>query len=145
MPNARSRSITTESSARSRAIIQAAFGADDRNDSAGGDGFGCREQAANRSNDVKSIDRANDVVVDAATHQFAIGRVIVFTADDDNAGAGVAYGRELIKAGQDIDARLGFQEDHVGSGHGAVGFNRGGETPHLDREMDLAEPAIFTR
>ena len=78
----------------------AALGADDGNDAADRFGLRRREQPANRAHDVERVDRRDDVVADAAAHQFAIERDVVDAADHDDAGSGVADGRELIEAGR---------------------------------------------
>ena len=106
-------------------------------------GFRRREQAADRAHDVERVDRRDDVVADAAAHQFAIQRDVVDAADHDDAGAGVANGRKLVEPGQDIVAALGFQDDHVRRGRGAIGFDGGGHAAHLDLEMGLAEAAVL--
>ena len=82
----------------------AALCADDGDDPADGDGLRCREQAADRADHIEGIDRSNHVIADAAPHQFAIGNVIIFIADHHDARSGVAHGRELVEAGQNIVA-----------------------------------------
>ncbi len=53
-----------------------ALGADDRDHPADRDRLGSREQAADRAHHIEGLDRPDDVVVDAAPHQLAIGRDI---------------------------------------------------------------------
>ena len=75
---------------RDGGCADAALGADDGDDPADGDGLRRREQAADRAHHVEGVDRPDDVVADAAAHQFAIGRDIVGAADHDDAGSGIA-------------------------------------------------------
>ena len=121
----------------------AALGADDRDDAADGLGFRRREQAANRAHHVDGVDRRDHVVADAAAHQFAIQRDVVDPADHDDAGAGIADGREMIEAGQDVAAAFGLQHDHVRRRRRAIGFDGGRHAAHLNLEMSLAETAVF--
>ena len=88
---------------------------------------------------------ADHVVVDAAAHQFAIGRDVVVAADHDDAGSGIAHGRELIEAGENVAAAFGLQDDHVRRGHRVIGFDGGRHAAHLNREMGLGEAAVFAR
>src|SRR6185312_14857911 len=88
-----------------------AFRADDRDHSADGHCLGCGEQAANRPHDIKGIDRSNDVIVDTAPHQFAIGRDIVLAADDDHTCSGIAHGCKLIETSKNIATTVGLQND----------------------------------
>ena len=121
----------------------AALGADHGDDPADRLGFRRREQAADRAHDVDRADRRDDVVADAAAHQLAIERDVVDAADHDDAGAGVADGREMVEAGQDVVAAFGFEDDHVRRRRRAIGFDRGRHAAHLDLQMGLAEPAVF--
>ena len=90
-----------------RGRADAALGADDGDDPADRLGFRRREQVADRAHDVDRVDRRDDVVADAAAHQFAIERDVVDAADHDHAGAGVADGGELVEAGENIAAAVG--------------------------------------
>jgi len=148
--------MTTESSAISRAIAQAMLWAmvDEPTPPLAPTtamtrpeayGLRCREQAANRAHHIDGVHRPDDVVVDAAAHQFAIRRDIVDAADHDDAGSGIAHGREFIEAGQDIAAAFGFQDDHVRSWYRVIGFDGSCHAAHLNREMGLAEAAVFAR
>ena len=123
----------------------AALGADDGDDPADRLGFRRCEQAANRAHHVDGGDRRDHIVADAAADQFAIEADVVETADDDDAGSGIADGRQLVEAGQDIVAAFGFQDDHVRRRRGAIGFDGGCHAAHLDLEMRLAEAAVFAR
>ena len=149
MPKARSRSVTTESSARSRAIAQrdivrdgrgadAAFGADHGDDAADRLGVRRREQAADRAHDVDGADRRDQIVADAAPRQLAVERHVVDAADDDDARAGVADFGELIEAGENIvGAIFRFEDDDVRRRRTAIGFDRGGDAAHLDLDVRL--------
>ena len=75
----------------------------------------------------------------------SIQRDVVDAADHDHAAAGVANGRELIEAGQDIAAAVGLQHDHVGRGRGAIGLDRGRHAAHLNLQVRLVEATIFAR
>ncbi len=130
---------------RDGGCADAALCPDDGDDPADGFGLRRREQAADRTHHVKRVDRRNDVVADAAAHQFAIKRDIVDTADHDDAGSGIAHGCELIEAGKDIGAAFGFQDDHVRRGRRAIGLDGGRHAAHLNLEMGLAEAAVFAR
>ncbi len=127
---------------RDGGCADAALCADDGDDAANSDRLRCREQTADRAHHIEGFNRPDHVIADAATHQFAIGRDIIFIADHDDAGSGVAYGCELIKASQDIVAAFGLEDDYVRSGHAAVGFDGGFHAAHLDREMGLGEAPI---
>ncbi len=148
--------MTTESSARSRAIVQATLCAmvDAPTPPFAPTTAMIRPTAIASDAENKlqierttssASDRPNDVVADAATHQFAIGRGIVGSADHDDAGSGIAHGCEFIEAGKNIAAAFGLQDDHVRSRHGAIGFDGGRHAAHLNREMGLAEAAVFAR
>ena len=130
---------------RDGGCADAAFGADDGDDAAGGGGFRGREQAADRTNHVEGIDRSDHVVADAATHQFAIGTSSLVHADHDDARSGVAHGCELIEASQNIGAAVGFENDHIRRGHRAIGFDGGGHSALLDRQMGLAKAPVHGR
>src|SRR5258708_1044857 len=93
--------------------IQSAPGPDDGDDPGAVYRLRGREQAANRAHHVQRLPRPDDVVADAATHQFAVGCGIVGGADHDDAGSGIANACEVIEAGQDIAAAVGLQDDHV--------------------------------
>ena len=155
MPKPRSRSATTVSSCRSRAIAQAmlcatvdaptpplapttAISAADRL------GVRGREQAADRADDVERADRRDQVVADAAPRQLAIEQHVVLAADDDHAGAGVADLGERIETGEDVvAAALGLDHDDVRRRRAAIGFDRRGNAAHLDLQMRLAQPPIL--
>ena len=154
MPKARSRSATTESSARSRAIAQATLWAmvDAPTPPLAPTMAMIRPTAlASGAENRLQIERttssaltgAMHVVADAAAHQFAIQRDVVDAADHDDAGSGIADGGELIEAGQDVGAALGLQDDHVRRRRGAIGLDGGRHAAHLDLEMGLAEAAVF--
>ena len=49
-------------------------------------------------------DRRDQVVADAAAHQFAIERDVVDAADHDDAGAGVADVGKLVEPGENVAA-----------------------------------------
>ena len=121
----------------------AALCADDGDDAADGDGLRRREQAADRAHHIEGFDRSNHVIADAAAHQFAIGRDIIFIADHDDTRSGVAHGCEFIEAGKDIAAAFGLEDDHVRGGHGVIGFDGGSHAAHLDGEMRLAEAPVY--
>ena len=104
----------------------AALGADHRDDAADRLRLGRREQVADRAHDVDRADRRDDVVADAAAHQLAIERDVVDAADHHDAGAGVADGRKLVEAGQDVGAGVGLQHDHVRRRRAAIGLDGGG-------------------
>jgi hypothetical protein len=146
--------MTTESSARSRAIApghvvrdggcaDAALGADDRDDPTDGDRLRRREQAADRAHHVEGLDRSNDIVADPAPDQFAVGRDIIGAADHDDPGPGVADGCELIEALEHVVGAFGLQHDHVRRGGLVIGVDGGGNTAHMNRQMDLAEAAVL--
>ena len=157
MPKARSRSITTESSARSRAIAQATLWATvdaptpplapttarTRPTAMASDR---REQAADRAHHIKGGDRADHVVVDAAAHQFAIGRGILGVADQRPRGCRDRR-RWRDRRGRPAMSSLpcGLQDDHVGRRRGAVGLGGGRHAAHVDGETRLAEAAILAR
>jgi len=69
----------------------AALGADNRDDAAHRFGVGRGEQAADRARDLERTDRRDQIVADAAPHQFAIERDVVHAADDDHACLRVAH------------------------------------------------------
>ncbi len=123
----------------------AAFGTDDGDHPADRDRLGRREQAADRAHHIEDHDRPDDVVVDATAHQFTIRRDIAGAADHDDTGAGIADGRELIEAGEDVVAALGFQDDDVRRRRLVIGIDRGFDAAHMDRQMGLGEAAVFGR
>jgi hypothetical protein len=123
----------------------AAFGAHHRDDAAGGDGLGRREQAADRAHDVEHPDRADHVIVDAAAHQLAIGNVIGFVADDDDAGAGIADMGELVEEGHELAPAAALQHDHVRRRRVVVGLDGGGHAAHLHRQMRFRKAAVLAR
>ena len=123
----------------------AALGADDRDDPADGDLFRRGEQAADRPHHVERLDRAEDVVADAAADQFAVGRDITGAADHDDPGAGVANGCEFIEAGEHVAGAFGLQHDHVRRRRLVIGVDGGGDTAHVNRQMGLVEAAVFAR
>jgi hypothetical protein len=92
-----------------------------------------------------ALDRRDHIVADAAAHQLAIERDVVDAADHDDAGSGIAHGRELVEARKDIVAAFGLENDHVRSRRGAVGLDGGCHAAHLNLEMGLVEAAVFAR
>ena len=102
----------------------AALGADDGDDQADRNILRRREQVADRAYDIERLDRPDDVVVDAAAYQFAIGRNIV-PSPITTTRSGIADGREFIEAGKDVDAGFGFQNDHVRRRRSVIGIDGG--------------------
>ncbi|MHC2318766.1 hypothetical protein ACVIHC_005812 [Bradyrhizobium diazoefficiens] len=123
----------------------AALGADHRDDAAGDDGFGRREQAADRTDHVDRFDRSHHIVVDAAAHQLAIGRGVVGIADHDHAGPGIADAGEIVQALEDVARAVGFDHDHVRRRHRLIDFDRRGEAAFLGGQVRLGQPAILSR
>ena len=155
MPNARSRSVTTESQreilrhrpgdiVRDGRRADAALGADHGDDPADRLGVGRREQSADRAHHVERADRRDHVVADAAPDQLAVEHDVVGAADDDDARSGVAELGQRVEAGQNgIAAAFRLQHDDVGRRRAAIGFDGGGDAAHLDFDMRLAETAVF--
>jgi hypothetical protein len=63
----------------------AAFRAHDRDDAPDRLGVRRREQAADRAHGLQRAHRRDQIIADAAPHQFAIERDVVHAADDDHA------------------------------------------------------------
>ena len=157
MPKARSRSVTTESSARSRAMAKPILCAMVEAPTPPlapttammrptGLASGRREQPADRAHDVDGADRRDQIVADAAPRQLAVERHVVDAADHDHARAGVADFGQVVEPGEDIvGAVFRFDDDDVGRRRAAIGFDRGGGAAHLDFHMRLGEPAVFAR
>ena len=123
----------------------AALGADHGDDAADGHGLGSRVETANCAHDVDRFDRSGHVVADAAPHQFTIGRDVVGAADHDDAGSGVADGREFIEGFEDIAAGFALQQNDVRRRRRVVGLDGSGNAAHVNRKVGLAETAVFAR
>ena len=123
----------------------AALGADHGDDAADGHGLGGRVETAYCAHDVDRFDRSGHVVADAAPHQFTIGRDVVGAADHDDAGTGIADGREFIEGIENVGARFGLQQNDVRRRRLVVGLDGGGNAAHVNRKVGLAETAVFAR
>ena len=123
----------------------AALGADHRDDASDRLGFRRREQVADRAYHVDRHDRRDDVVADAAAHQFAIERDVVDAADHDHAAAGVADGGKLVEPGENVAAALGLDDDDVRRRCRTIGLDGDRHAAHLDLEMRLGEAAVLAR
>ncbi|MGY4413576.1 hypothetical protein ACVWW4_005312 [Bradyrhizobium sp. LB7.1] len=121
----------------------ATLGADHRDDAAGDDGFGRREQAADRADDVERFDRSHHIIVDAAAHQLAIGRGVVGIADHDHTGAGIADAGEVVEPFEDVTRAVGFDHNDVRRWHRFIDFDGRGEATVLGGEMCLGKTAIL--
>ena len=101
------------------------------------------EQAADRAHDLQRADRRDQIVTDAASHQFAIERDIVH-ADDDHASLRVAYRRELIEPVEDILAAIvAFENDDVRGRRVLVSLDGGDPAAHLNAQMRFGHAPIF--
>ena len=123
----------------------ATLGADHGDDAADGHGLGGRVETADCTHDVDRLDRSGHVVADAAPHQFTIGRDVVGAADHDDAGTGVADGREFIERFENVGAGLGLQQNDVRRRCRVVGIDGGGNAAHVNRKEGLAETTVFAR
>ena len=59
-------------------------------------------------------------------------------ADHDDAGAGIANGREFVEAIEDVMVGFGFEHDHVRRRRFLVVFDRSRDATHVDRKMRFA-------
>lgn len=123
----------------------AALGADNGDDPPDRLGFGYREQAAYRADDIERRHRRDQIVADAAPDEFAVQNDVVDTPDHDHTGSRVTDRGKLVEAGENVVASLGFKQDDVRRGRGPVGFNGRCHAAHLNLEMRLVEPAILAR
>jgi hypothetical protein len=131
---------------RSRAIAQATLWATVEAPTPPADRLGLRhrEQRADRPHHIDGGDRRDHILADTAADQLAIERDIVHPADHDHPGAGVAHAGQLVEAGENVAAAVGLENDHIRRRRVAVSFDRRGHAAHLDLQVGLAEPAIFT-
>ena len=123
----------------------AALGADHRDDAADRLGVGRRKQPADRPYDLQHVDRRNQIIADAATHQLAVQHDVVRAPDDNDTRAGVAVIGELIEPGEDVVAAVfQFENDDVRRRRVLIGFDRRREPAHLNAQMRFGQTPIFT-
>src|SRR5262249_61765037 len=99
---------------RDRGGADAALGSDHRDGAADRPRVGRGEQAGHRAHHVEHADRRHQVVAHPTAHQLAVEHDVIELADDDDAGAGVAYVGERIEAGQQVvTAAFRLDDDDV--------------------------------
>ena len=122
----------------------AAFSPDHGDDPADGLGVGCGKQATDRTHDLKSTDRRDQIIADAAPHQLTIEPYIVHAPDDDNPRGGIADRGELIETGEDIlVAAFGFEDDDVRRRRVLIGLDCRDQPAHLDAQMRLGHAPVL--
>ena len=157
VPNARSRSVTTEFEiqvardcpgdiVRHRRCADAALGADDRENPPHRLGVRRGKQSADHAHDVERAERGDLVVAHAAADELAVEHHVIVPPDHDHARAGVADFGERVETRQNVGrARLEFKDDDIRGWRGAVRLARRGHAAHLDFQMRLGQTAVFTR
>ena len=92
----------------------AAFGSNDRDDTADRLGVRRRKQTAHGTHYLERADRRYQIIADTAPHQFAIEPDIVHTPNDDDPRSGVTDRCQLIEAAEDIlVAAFGFENNDI--------------------------------
>src|SRR5262249_13971405 len=122
----------------------ATFGPDNCYNSAYRFGVRRRIQIADRSYDVESTNRTDQVFAHTASRQPSVQHDIVDASDHDDLGAGVAHFGQMIEPPQDfICTAVRLDQDDVRCGRIAVGFACRSDAAHLDFHMSLGQAAVL--